>query len=204
MNDYLSISTPYYGEDLEPSEDSDWLIVGPDAYHYRYPCDDDRRAIDETNRDVIVDAYPDDFRTVDRTLQVRSDSDGHAHALECIAALANYPLLDKSAYDERDADAWRECWTDWAAGEVWRDVMVMLIDAGLRDEWALEYLGYSDVWHTAALEGMSYYYGLRGEYDSEGAVDAVLEYVAGALRLCDVLSDMARPLAGVFPLPFPA
>ena len=144
-------------------------------------------------------------------LAVRSESDAAEWVAACRDALAEYPLLDESDYCERDYAAWERCWGDWAARDVARAAAELIaadrqgVDVSdLAD--AID--DHRDEWDRAAHEGMSYFYGLTGEFDEDGAAVAVAAWWRGALAevgiVARVLRDANRAACGVRPLPFPA
>ncbi len=146
-----------------------------------------------------------------RVLAVRSESDAAEWVAECRERLEGYPLLDESDYSERDYAAWERCWSDWAARDVAR-AAAELIAADCHgldvSDLADAIDDHRDEWDRAAHEGMSYFHGLTGEYDQDGAAEAVVQWWRGALAAADivarVLRDANRAACGVRPLPFPA
>lgn len=146
-----------------------------------------------------------------RVLAVRSESDAAEWVAECSDALADYPLLDESDYCEREYAAWERCWSDYAARDVAR-AAAELIAADCHgldvSDLADAIDDHRDEWAYAAHEGMSYFYGLTGEYDEDGAAVAVAAWWRGALAavgiVAGVLRDANRAACGVRPLPFPA
>ena len=168
-----------------------YLIVTPQYDRSAFPCDDDARATYETNRDAAADAFGlEQFAPIMAggrwwlTVPIVDDDDERdaLRILEDLTrAVADYPVLDDSAHDERDAAAWHEFWTDWARQDVARSVADELGRRGAGYLAELIYWEDLPINEIAAHEGMAYYYGLRGEYDHDGAVDgAMLAALKGA------------------------
>lgn len=164
-----------------------WLVVD---HRCTFIDDEDAGAIYETNlaaaRDALgVDAF--NTVTIGRSrywaIPLVDEDDAETLADLC-QALADYPLLDENAYYQRDHEAWQECWSEWAADEVRRAAVAQLVAHGADEETASDLLagiefGTFSAW---AHGGMGWYYGLRGEYDEDGAVTGVLEGIAHHYR----------------------
>ena len=96
-------------------------------------------------------------------------------------AVADYPVLNDGEHSRLDSEAWRECWADWACRDVARTVADELGRRGAGYLAELIYWEDLPIDELAAQEAMSYYYGLRGEYDHDGAVGgAMLAALEGA------------------------
>ena len=136
------------------------------------------------------------------------DDDDELESVDILAdltrALADYPLLDESAYDERDAAAWLECWSDWARREVERSMLAELEPYLTADPYDVADLLESAPWDAAAHAGMTGYpRGLSGEYDQDGATTGALAMLAAMGELFATMSTVGRIYGGVIPLPFP-
>ncbi len=188
----LTLENPHDGAPtIVTADHGRYLIVTPDYGPGAFPCDDDARAAYETNRDAAADAFG-----LDRFAPIMAgglwwltvpivDDDDNRESVDTLAdltrAVADYPLLDDAAYYERDAAAWSEYWTSWARRDVARSVADELGRRGAGYLAELVYWEELPINEIAAQEAMSYYYGLRGEYDHDGAVDgAMLAALEGA------------------------
>lgn len=191
-----------------------YLIVTPQYDRHAFICDDDARAIYETNRDAAADAFG-----LERFAPIMAggrwwhtvpiiDNDDQRDALQILEdltrALANYPLLDDSAYYERDADAWAECWSQWARGDVERAMLDALAPYLTVDPYDVADMLATAPWDDAAHAAMSYYRGLSGEYDHDGAVAGALAMLAGVGALLDLMLTIGQTYNGIMPLPFPS
>lgn len=207
----LTLENPHNGAPtIVTADDGRYLIVTPDYDRHAFICDDDAHAIYEVNRDAAADAFG-----LDRFAPLLAggrwwlavpivDDNDERESVDTLAdlcgALANYPILDDSAYYERDAAAWDECWADWARGEVERSILAALEPYLVDPDTAAELLE-SAPWDYAAHEGMAYYYGLSGEYDADGATAGALAFLAAAAELFATMSTIGRIYSGVIPLP---
>ena len=207
----LTLENPHNGAPtIVTADDGRYLIVTPDYDRHAFICDDDAHAIHEVNRDAAADAFG-----LDRFAPLLAggrwwlavpivDDNDERESVDTLAdlcgALANYPILDDSAYYERDAAAWGECWADWARGEVERSILAALEPYLVDPDTAAELLE-SAPWDYAAHEGMAYYYGLSGEYDQDGATAGALAMLAGVGELFATMSTIGRIYSGVIPLP---
>lgn len=190
-----------------------YLIVTPQYDRRAFICDDDAHAIHEVNRDAAVDAFGlDQFAPVLAGgrwwLAVPIvDDDDERESVDTLAdlcgALANYPILDDSAYYKRDADVWAECWTSWARGEVERAMLDALAPYLTVDMYDVADLLETAPWDCAAHTGMAYYYGLSGEFDLDGATAGALAFLAAVGELFATMSTIGLIYSGVIPLPFP-
>lgn len=210
----LTLENPYHGAPtIVTADDGRYLIVTPDYDRHAFICDDDARAIYETNCDAAADAFGlDRFAPVlagDRwwhTVPIVDDDDERESVdtlVDLTRAVADYLILDDSAYYERDAAAWDDCWADWARGEVERSILAALEPYLTADTFDVAELLESAPWDYAAQEGMAYYYGLRGEYDQDGATAGALAMLAGMGELFATMSTIGQIYSGVMPLPFP-
>lgn len=210
----LTLENPHEGAPtIVTADDGRYLIVTPDYGLGAFPCDDDARAVYETNRDAAADAFGlDRFAPIMAgglwwlTVPIVDDDDGR-ESVDILAdltrALADYPLLDESAYDERDAAAWLECWSDWARREVERSILAELEPYLTADPYDVADLLESAPWDAAAHESMSHYRGLSGEHDQDGATAGALAMLAAVGELFATMSTIGRIYSGVIPLPFP-
>lgn len=210
----LTLENPHDGAPtIVTADDGRYLIVTPDYDRRAFICDDDAHAIHEVNRDAAVDAFGlDQFAPVLAagrwwlTVPIVDDDD-ERESVDTLAdlcgALANYPILDDSAYYKRDAAAWDECWADWARGEVERSILAALEPYLVADRFDVAELLESAPWDAAAHTGMAYYYGLSGEYDQDGATAGALAMLAGVGELFATMSTIGLIYSGVIPLPFP-
>ena len=167
-----------------------WLegfyVVGADPAPTMF-FDDDAQAIAETNytaaRDAIDGAlelevwteYP---RHMGWTRYLLAPAGERETVQSLLSSLADYPLLDETAYCERDHEAWADCWEQYASADVTRGVVGELdrAGAGYLAELLEDYVTTIDA--QAAQEAMGYYHGLSGDYDELGAVEGAL----GAIR----------------------
>ena len=186
----LSLENPYDGAPtIVTADDGRYLIVTPRYGRSAFPCDDDAYAVYETNRDAAADAFGLErfapLRAGDRwwlTVPIVSDDDERETVDTLVGlcvALADYPLLDESAYNERDAAAWEECWSGWARGEVAGAILAALEPYLTADPYDVADLLESAPWDAAAHDAMSHYRGLSGEYDQDGATAGALRADAG-------------------------
>jgi hypothetical protein len=166
-----------------------------------------------TNRDAAADAFRLErfapLRAGDRwwlTVPILDDDD-ETESVDILAdltrALADYPLLDESAYDERDAAAWLECWSGWARREVERSILAALEPYLVADPYDVADMLESAPWDAAAHDAMDYYRGLSGEYDQDGATAGALAMLAAVGELFATMSTIGRIYSGVIPLPLP-
>lgn len=210
----LTLEDPYNGAPtIVTADDGRYLIVTPQYDRHAFPCDDDARAIYETNCDAAADAFGlDRFAPLFaggrwwHTVPIIDDDD-ERESVDTLAdlcwALADYPILDDSAYYERDAAAWDDCWADWARGEVERAMLNALAPYLTVDVYDVADLLDSAPWDAAAHEAMGHYSGLSGEYDLEGATAGALAMLAAVGELFAVMSTVGAIYSGVIPLPFP-
>lgn len=210
----LTLENPYDGAPtIVTDRYGRYLIVTPQYDRHAFICDDDARAIYETNCDAAADAFG-----LDRFAPLLAggrwwhtvpivDDDDERESVDTLAdlcrAVADYPILDDSAYYERDAAAWDECWADWARGEVERSILAALEPYLVADRHDVADLLGSAPWDAAAHTGMAYYCGLSGEYDQDGATAGALAFLAAAAELFATMSTIGRIYSGVMPLPFP-
>jgi hypothetical protein len=193
-----------------PDEDgAPWLVVDDHYPPSAFLGDDgSRQAEYETNLEAAAGSFADGLDWQEwssRSYRVVPDTPANRETLERLTArLADYPLLDESAYSEREYDAWQECWTDWAGAEVASAVGAELVECGAV-EWAAEMVAQIDdaTFSTWAHDGMGYFYGFSGEYDEAGAVGAVLDGIAGFIMALDLLAYVGPILSGHVPLPLP-
>lgn len=210
MRDIGTLSNPYgavaairdaQGYDLaEPAHretfgaDETWLIVADDPSNYVWHDREDeviarinyRVALETFGTDddgnelaVEVDMYV-PRRGVAVTYLVAHPS-RHQEVESLFRSVADYPILDDDEHSRQDFEAWHECWQDWARQDVARDVADELDRRGAGYLAELVYWDDLPIDELAAQEAMSYCYGLRGEYDHDGAVDgAMLAAMEGA------------------------
>lgn len=164
-----------------------WRVIANDPRGWMYG-DDDREAMDETNYAAIVEGlYGDaldiidgrrigendeylnldtaDYVTRERVLLLNpagpNYEDNAAHALDCLHALADYPLLDEDAYSAREWEAWQEY-----APEAWRDELRDAAAAERYDADMMDALYFVDadaiLSHLSA--GLHYSGGFSGDY----------------------------------------
>ena len=211
----LTLENPYDGAPTIVTDDEGerYLIVTPQYGRSAFVCDDDEFAIYETNRDAAAGAFGLErfapMRAGDRwwlTVPIVDDDDELESVdtlLELTKALADYPLLDESAYDERDAAAWEECWSEWARREVERSMLAELEPYLTADPYDVADLLESAPWDAAAQESMDHWRGLSGEYDQDGATAGALAMLAAMGELFATMSTISRIYSGVIPLPLP-
>lgn len=210
----LTLEDPHDGAPtIVTADDGRYLIVTPQYDRHAFICSDDARAIYETNRDAAADAFGlERFAPIMAggrrwlTVPIVDDND-ERESVDTLAnlthAVADYPLLDDSAYYERDAAAWDECWADWARGEVERSILAALAPYLTVDMYDVADLLETAPWDCAAREGMAYYCGLSGEFDLDGATAGALAFLAAVGELFATMSTIGRIYSGVMPLPFP-
>lgn len=211
----LTLENPYDGAPTIVTDDEGerYLIVTPQYGRSAFVCDDDEFAVYTTNRDAAADAFGlERFAPLlagDRwwlTVPILDDDD-ETESVDTLGglcgALADYPLLDEGAYDERDAAAWLECWSDWARREVERSILAELEPYLTADLYNVTELLESAPWDAAAHESMSHYRGLSGEYDQDGATAGALAMLAAVGGLFAAMSTVGAIYRGVVPLPFP-
>ena len=210
----LTLEDPYNGAPtIVTADDGRYLIVTPQYDRHAFTCDDDARAIYEVNRDAAADAFG-----LDRFAPLYAagrwwhtvpiiDDDDERESVDTLAdlcwALADYPILDDSAYYERDAAAWGKCWSGWARREVERSILAELEPYLTADPYDVADLLESAPWDAAAHEAMSHWRGLSGEYDQDGATAGALAMLAAVGELFSTMSTVGRIYSGVIPLPFP-
>ena len=210
----LTLENPHGGAPtIVTADDGRYLIVTPDYDRHAFISDDDARAIYETNCDAAADAFGlDRFAPVLaggrwwHTVPIVDDDDERESVdtlVDLCGALADYPILDDSAYCERDAAAWQDCWADWARGEVERSILAALEPYLTADTFDVAELLESAPWDAAAREGMAYYNGLSGEFDLDGATAGALAFLAAAAELFATMSTIGQTYNGIMPLPFP-
>lgn len=211
----LTLENPYDGAPTIVTDDEGerYLIVTPQYSRSAFICDDDEFAVYTTNRDAAADAF-----RLERFAPLRAggrwwltvpivDDDDELESVDILAdltrALADYPLLDESAYDERDGAAWEECWSEWARGEVERSILAALEPYLVADPYDVADMLESAPWDAAAHDAMDYYRGLSGEYDQDGATAGALAMLAAVGELFATVSTIGRIYSGVIPLPLP-
>lgn len=210
----LTLKDPHDGAPtIVTADDGRYLIVTPDYDRRAFTCDDDAHAIYEVNREAAADAFGlDRFAPLLAggrwwlTVPIVDDNDERESVdtlVDLCGALADYPILDDSAYCERDAAAWQDCWADWARGEVGRAMLDALAPYLTADTFDVAELLESAPWDAAAHTGMAYYYGLSGEYDQDGATAGALAMLAGMGELFATMSTIGQTYNGMMPLPFP-
>ena len=125
--------------------------------------------------------------------------------------IEDFCILDESAYFEADNEAWESFFDDSVKGWIVADVVANLVGdkSDVAADKVAEFLDNNvNGWISEAHEGMSYYYGFSGEYDHDGAVDAVTDWAKAAIRailnIGKVLGHYDRLANGILPLPFPA
>lgn len=160
----------------------EFYVVGTDPSRTMF-FDDDAQVIAETNyaaaRDAIdgaleVEVWTEYPRHMSWTRYLLAPASERETVQSLLSALADYPLLDETAYCERDHEAWSDCWDSYACQDVTRGVVTELnrVGAGYLAELLEDYV--VDIDAQAAQEAMDYYYGLSGEYDETGAVNGAL------------------------------
>jgi len=172
--------------------DDSWLIVADDPSNYVWH-DRENEAIARINYRAAVDtltadgdslAAEVDMYVPHRGVSVRflvAHPDLRDEVESLFRAVADYPILDDDKHSRLDFEAWHECWADWARQDVARSVADELGRRGAGYLAELVYWEELPMNEIAAQEAMSYYYGLRGEYDHDGAVDgAMLAALEGA------------------------
>lgn len=212
----LTLENPYDGAPTIVTDDEGerYLIVTPQYSRSAFICDDDEFAVYATNRDAAAGAFKlERFAPLPAggrwwlTVPIVDDDD-ETESVDILAdltrALADYPLLDESAYDERDAAAWLECWSGWARREVERSILAELEPYLTADPYDVADMLESAPWDAAAHAGMADYpRGLSGEYDQDGATAGALAMLAAMGELFATVSTIGRIYSGVVPLPFP-
>ena len=210
----LALENPHDGAPtIVTADDGRYLIVTPRYGRSAFLCDDDACAVYETNRDAAADAFGLEhlapLYAAGRwwlTVPIVGDGD-ESESVDTLAdltgALADYPLLDESAYSERDAAAWSDCWSEWARGEVERSILAALEPYLTADPYDVADMLESAPWDAAAHEAMGHYRGLSGEYDQDGATAGALAMLAAVGELFATMSTVGRIYSGVIPLPFP-
>lgn len=177
-----------FGADL--ADWGNWLVVASDPHCYRY-ADDDAEAMDQTNWDAIVGELPDGepemvnpysgLPTMEEEIRAAGYGiwrDSPAYLLivapdnadlidtmtDLHGQLEDYPLLDESAYSEREYETWQQ----WVmTGGLESDTTRDLIDAGA-DEDTIDLL--SDQWSDVApiiASRLDYWNGFTGECGPE-------------------------------------
>lgn len=211
----LTLENPYDGAPaIVTADDGRYLIVTPQYRRSAFICDDDALAVYETNRDAAADAFELErfapLQVGDRwwlTVPIVDDDDELESVdtlRELTKALADYPLLDESAYEERDAAAWEDCWSGWARGEVAGAILAELEPYLTADPYDVADMLESAPWDAAAHAGMvNYPRGLSGEYDQDGATAGALAMLAAVGELFSTMSSVGAIHSGVIPLPFP-
>lgn len=211
----LTLENPHDGAPTIVTDDEGerYLIVTPRYGRSAFVCDDDEFAVYATNRDAAADAFGlERFAPLPAggrwwlTVPIVDDDD-ETESVDTLGglcgALADYPLLDESAYDERDGAAWEECWSEWARGEVAGAILAALGPYLTADPYDVADLLESAPWDAAAHDAMDYYRGLSGEYDQDGATAGALAMLAAVGELFATMSTIGRIYSGVIPLPFP-
>jgi hypothetical protein len=115
---WVGESVPMRGETF-----GDWLAVAQNPARDRY-FDDDQQAMDETNFEAVyefralesvtdaerlgVELDVSDVYLFGKVVIVRPNSEVVDAMVKYRSALSDYPLLDESAYSEREYDAWLE------------------------------------------------------------------------------------------------
>jgi hypothetical protein len=131
--------TTYYDDDAQATDETNWQVIA-DAAHPIHEAN--WRAWDD---DDVTQAWEHGALVIDGTLllaplsvapeQAGDDIWEREHRaridylVEIAEALANYPLLDESAYSEREHDAW----CDYAADGLRHDTIGDLSAAGIDD-----------------------------------------------------------------------
>lgn len=172
--------------------DDSWIIVADDPSNYVWHDREDEaiarinyRAALETltacddSLAAEVDMYV-PGRAVSVTFLV-AHPDLRDEVESLFRAVADCQVLDDDEHSRLDFEVWCECWTGWARQEVARSVADELGRRGAGYLAELVYWEELPMDELAAQEAMSYYYGLRGEYDHDGAVGgAMLAALEGA------------------------
>jgi hypothetical protein len=190
-----------------PDELARFLVVATDPARVRY-FDDDSEAIDTTNFAVLRDALNDPAHIQEtRSVDPATDAAEIEAALERGAAvyhgenetlllvdpddqetvstfetlrerLSDYPLLDESAYSERDAEAWN----DFLHGGLRMDTIRDLRERGIDDDTVDAIDDAWDALAPKAAENLNWYNGFTGEHAPDFAdlisktlVDAVAQ-----------------------------
>lgn len=163
-----------------------WMVVALDPRGWMYG-DEDQRAVDVTNWEVIADAAGPIHRMryyditdadiaaghgagavlVDGVLLVappRGDDDGEQidriDALAGLAgALADYPVLDDDAYSEREAEAWNDFAADGLRSDTIRDMPADMPEETVD---AIDN-AWPAIW-PAAMAHLDYWSGFTGEH----------------------------------------
>lgn len=178
-------------EPLETVADGDWWTGELEAFAY-WPA--------PTLRDRP-------FRGSTVVVVARDGSPAADHAESCARSLADYPLLDESAYSAREYAAWETYWQDTARRDVAYAAADVIAAATGADSYDVADVleSHADGWEGPALEAMAYWHGFTGEHDADGAVVAVVEWFYGAAAVLALVADglaaADRAAAGVVPLP---
>lgn len=173
--------------------DDSWLIVADDPSNYAWLTDIEDETIARINYRAALEALTagDDSLAAEVDMYVPrrgvsvtflvAHPDLRDEVESLFRAVADYPILDDDEYSRLDFEAWYECWADWACRDVARSVADELGRRGAGYLAELIYWEDLPIDELAAQEAMSYYYGLSGEYDHDGAVDgAMLAALEGA------------------------
>jgi hypothetical protein len=177
-----------------PDRLAHYLVVATDPARVRY-FDDDREAIDTTNYAVLKDAlsepaYVQSTRSVEPEAEALADEalfaagaavyHGDTETLLLVdpddqetittfealrSSLLDYPLLDESAYSERDAEAWN----DFLHGGLRMDTIRDLRERGIDDD-TIDAI--DNAWDTVApkaAEKLDWYNGFTGEHTPDFA-----------------------------------
>ena len=146
--------------------------------------DDDAQAIAVSNYNAARDALGDaavelgfwtEYATCGQWVRyLIAGPDKRDVVQDLLSRLADYPLLDEMDYSKRDHDAWSEGWEQFGRADVVKSVAAELDRRGAG--YLAELVQWDDlpIDDKAAQESMNYCYGLRGEYDHDGAVGGAL------------------------------
>jgi hypothetical protein len=176
----------YYDDDAQATDETNWDVItgaaGPihPAVWHRWEDDDVTQAWEHgalTVEGVLLVAparvAPDQAGDDEWEREHRARITG---LVDLAQALADYPLLDESAYSEREHDAWCE----YAADGLRHDTTRALADAGL-DPATIEAV--DDAWPAlwpVAAEHLTYTNGFTGEHAPDFA-ECIAHAIAAAL-----------------------
>jgi hypothetical protein len=179
-------TTTYYDEDAQATDETNWDVITGEAGPVHAP------AWHTWSDDDITQAWEHGALTVDGLLLVapgrvapdQAGADGWerehrariAGLVGLAQRLADYPLLDESAYSEREHDAW----CDYAADGLRHDTTRDLADAGL-DPATIEAVddAWPALWPVAARH-LDHANGFTGEHAPDFA-ECVAHAIAAAL-----------------------
>lgn len=196
----------YFDEDWRAMAETNWdailselsAILDEDDEDPRYIVPREEYGLSEAQwlaltppigRDHSTSSYDDCAGCV----HVRADDEDAVELLQDIAGrLDSYPLLDEEAYSAREFDAWCEWWEADGFTDFLADVLdISYSDAAdLVDELSEDLA--ADLSYRVQ-QGMGYYSGFSGEYDTAGAEDALTAWTREVRWLA---AEDARTMGG--------